>query len=154
MKAPGFTLHDQNNTIHSLEDYRGEWLVVYFYPKDSTPGCTKEACAFRDGRDLLKDAGANIVGISKDSVNSHEKFANNNSLNFTLLSDPTAVVIEAYGAWGKKKFMGREYMGIKRNTYLINPNGEIVKTYENVNPVTHFNEILTDLNNYIGKISH
>jgi thioredoxin-dependent peroxiredoxin len=145
MKAPNFSLHDQNNEIHTLEDYAGKWVIVYFYPKDSTPGCTKEACNFRDGRQILEDTGTVVLGISKDSVASHKKFADAHKLNFTLLSDTSTETIQAFGAWGKKKFMGREYEGIKRNTYLINPEGEIVKVYEEVNPMTHVAEILKDL---------
>lgn len=147
MKAPDFSLPDQNNTIHKLADYAGKWLVVYFYPKDSTPGCTKEACNFRDGRDELKTLGAEVVGISKDSVKSHAKFAEKHNLNFTLLSDESTDTIQAFGSWKLKKFMGREYMGINRDTYLIDPSGEIVKKYEGVNPLTHFKEIYDDLKN-------
>ena len=145
MKAPDFSLPDQDGTIHTLQQYAGKWVVVYFYPKDATPGCTKEACNFRDGREFLESTGAIVLGISKDSVASHKKFADVHKLNFTLLSDTSTNTIKAYGAWGKKKFMGREYEGIKRNTYLINPKGEIEKVYENVNPMTHINEIYKDL---------
>ncbi len=148
MKAPNFTLADQNGTMHTLDDNDGKWLVLYFYPKDSTPGCTKEACSFRDGRQFLEEAGAVVFGVSKDSVASHKKFAEKHNLNFTLLSDPTAETIKAYGAWGEKKFMGRVYDGIKRNTYLINPMGEIIKTYEGVNPITHVSEVLKDLKEF------
>ena len=145
MKAPDFTLPDQNNTMHSLADYAGKWLVVYFYPKDDTPGCTKEACAFRDGRELLQSMGVEVVGISKDSVAAHKKFADKHNLTFTLLSDTSTDVIKAYGAWGEKKFMGRTFDGIHRNTYLINPEGELVKTYEGVNPLTHVGGLIKDL---------
>lgn len=144
--APDFNLPDQNGTTHSLKDYAGRWLVVYFYPKDDTPGCTKEACNFRDARDAIAQYGnAHVIGISKDSVRSHKKFAERHSLNFTLLSDPDHQTIEAFGAWQKKKFLGREYMGIMRNTYLISPEGNIVKTYESVSPATHAGEIIKDL---------
>lgn len=145
MKAPEFSLQDQNNITHRLQDYRGRWVIVYFYPKDATPGCTKEACSFRDGRELLENAGAVVLGISKDTVTSHKKFADKHHLNFTLLSDTSTETIQAYGAWGKKKFMGKEYEGIKRNTYLISPDGTIVKTFENVNPATHIGEVLRDV---------
>jgi peroxiredoxin Q/BCP len=145
VKAPDFSLPDQNNNLHTLSQYKDSWIIVYFYPKDATPGCTKEACSFRDGREVLEATGAVVLGISKDSVASHKKFADKHSLNFTLLSDPTAETIQAYGSWGKKKFMGREYEGILRNTYLIDPNGEITKTYEGVNPLTHVGELLKDL---------
>src|SRR6185369_2579565 len=126
MLAPSFALPDQNGKVHKLSDYKGKWLIVYFYPKDDTPGCTKEACAFRDAsKDYIK-RGVSIVGISKDSVKSHDKFANKFSLNFPLLSDEGLETIKAYGAWGKKKLYGRESHGVFRNTYLINPKGEIV----------------------------
>lgn len=145
MKAPDFSLQDQNGDVKTLKDYVGKWLIVYFYPKDDTPGCTKEACAFRDGRDMLQGLGAEIVGISKDTVKSHAKFIDKHSLNFTLLSDTSTETIQAFGSWKLKKFMGREYMGINRDTYLINPKSEIVKKYEGVNPAKHFEEIYEDL---------
>lgn len=144
--APNFSLPDQTGTIRSLSDYNGQWVVLYFYPKDSTPGCTTEACNFRDARESIAELGnAVVIGVSKDSVKSHAKFAEKHNLNFTLLSDETHAMIEAYGSWGLKKFMGREYEGIKRNTYIINPNGKIVKEYEGVNPAKHAAEIINDL---------
>jgi peroxiredoxin Q/BCP len=144
--APDFSLQDQNGKTHELKDYSGKWLVLYFYPKDSTPGCTTEACNFRDERDVIAEyGGAEVIGISKDSVASHKKFTEKHSLNFTLLSDETHKVIEAYGAWGKKKFMGREFEGIFRNTYIIDPKGNIVKEYLGVNPKNHAVEIINDL---------
>lgn len=145
MKAPDFTLPDKDGTEYSLKDFAGKWLIIYFYPKDDTPGCTTQACAFRDGRDLLKQYGAEVIGISKDTPRSHGKFAEKHNLNFLLLSDRSTETIQAYGSWGFKKFMGREFEGIKRNTYLINPAGEIVKKYEGVNPKTHFDEVVADL---------
>lgn len=148
MKAPDFNLPDQNDNIHTLSDYAGKWLVIYFYPKDDTPGCTVEACSFRDGRDDLQAAGAEVIGISKDSVDSHAKFANKHDLNFTLLSDESTNTIQAYGAWAEKSMFGKKYMGILRNTYLISPQGEIVKTYEKVSPKTHFRQILKDLESF------
>lgn len=144
MKAPGFTLPDQDGKNHFLSDYKGKWLVVYFYPKDDTPGCTKEACSFRDGRQALVDQGIEVVGISKDTVASHKKFAEKHDLNFTLLADPELETIKAFGSWGMKKFMGREYEGTLRNSYLINPMGEIVKTYQKVSPTDHALVILKD----------
>ncbi len=144
MKAPAFSLPDQNGTLHTLDDYRGAWLLIYFYPKDDTPGCTTEACNFRDGRDMLESYGLKVVGISKDSVAKHKKFAEKYDLNFTLLSDESAETIQAFGSWGPKKFMGREFLGVKRDSYLINPEGEIVKKYEGVNPKTHIKEIIDD----------
>lgn len=149
MKAPLFNLPDQDNTFHSLEAYIGKWLIIYFYPKDDTPGCTKEACNFRDNGEDFRKKGVSIIGISKDSTKSHKKFADKYNLNFPLLSDPDHTTIEAYGAWGKKKFMGREYDGIFRNTYVINPKGEIVKEYTGINPLTHSAQILKDLEELI-----
>jgi peroxiredoxin Q/BCP len=138
MKAPDFALPDQNGKIHKLSDYLGKWLVIYFYPKDDTPGCTKEACGFIN-------FNFPVLGISKDSIKSHAKFANKYHLNFPILSDESLETIKAYGAWGKKKLYGREYDGIFRNTYLINPQGEIVKSYERVSPDQHQSEVSKDL---------
>lgn len=145
MKAPNFNLPDQNGMTHSLSDYKGKWLVLYFYPKDDTPGCTKEACSFRDSASEFKKLGAEIVGISRDTVKSHKKFETKHKLNFTVLSDSEGKVIEAYNAWGEKKMFGRLFLGILRNTYLINPGGEIVKKYERVDPVLSPSQILKDL---------
>lgn len=145
MKAPDFSLADQDDRIHKLSDYRGKWVVLYFYPKDDTPGCTKEACNFRDFLDTFKEKGVAILGVSKDSVISHKKFAEKYHLNFPILSDESKEVIKAYKAWGKKKFLGREFEGTLRMTYLIDPKGEIGKVYKNVNPTIHASEILKDL---------
>jgi peroxiredoxin Q/BCP len=145
MKAPDFSLPDQNNNTHTLAQYTGKWVIVYFYPKDATPGCTKEACSFRDGREVLEHSGAVVLGISKDSVASHKKFATNHNLNFTLLSDTSGETIKAYGSMSVTKILGREFNRILRNTYLVNPTGDIVKTYEGVNPLNHVGELLKDL---------
>lgn len=145
MKAPTFTLPDQDNNIHSLADYQGKWLVVYFYPKDDTPGCTTEACGLRDNKVEFAKRGVSILGISKDTVGSHKKFAKKYQLDFPLLSDTEHKVIEAYNSWGVKKLFGREFTGILRNTFLINPEGEIEKEYKNVNPLTHADELLRDI---------
>lgn len=145
MKAPSFSLPDSEGKIYSLSDYKGKWLVIYFYPKDDTPGCTKEACSFRDTAKDFATLGVSIVGISKDSVSSHRKFSTKYKLSFPLLSDTSTDVIKEFGAWGKKKFMGREFEGTFRNTYLINPQQEIVKVYEKVDPIIHVEEILKDL---------
>jgi peroxiredoxin Q/BCP len=144
MQAQDFSLPDQNGAVHSLQDYAGKWLVLYFYPKDNTPGCTKEACIFRDERDTISRLGqAEIVGVSKDSVESHKKFAEQQHLNFTLLSDPEHATIEAYGAWG--------LLGTKRNTVIIDPGGQIAKTYEGVDPKTHAAQIIADLQQLQGR---
>jgi thioredoxin-dependent peroxiredoxin len=144
-QAPDFTLHDQFDKPHSLSDYAGKWVVLYFYPKDDTPGCTTEACSFRDEYDYLQEQGISVLGVSKDSVKSHAKFAEKYKLNFPLLADEERKVIEAYNAWGLKKFMGREFMGIIRSTYIIDPKGNIVKEYPKVTPKEHIGEILKDL---------
>lgn len=143
-QAPHFSLPDQDGNIHSLEDYHGKWLVLYFYPKDDTPGCTKEACNFRDARSEIEKLAA-VIGISKDSVNSHKKFSEKYHLNFTLLSDPAHEVIAAYDSWQPKKFMGKEYMGTNRNTFIIDPEGTIVKEYIGVDPKEHASQIFADL---------
>jgi peroxiredoxin Q/BCP len=145
-QAPDFSLPDQDGTIKTLGDYAGKWLVLYFYPKDDTPGCTKEACSFRDEREVIAALGnAEVVGISKDSVKAHKKFADKYHLNFTLLSDPDHTTIEAYDSWKLKKFMGREYMGIERNTFIVSPDGFIAKEYLGVDPKSHAVEIINDL---------
>lgn len=144
--APDFVLPDQNRKTWRLKDYAGKWLVLYFYPKDDTAGCTAEACSFRDERDVIAQAGsAEVLGVSKDSVASHKKFADKYHLNFTLLSDPEHKVIEAYDSWKAKKFMGREYLGTERNTFIISPDGTIVKSYVGVDPKTHVVQIINDL---------
>jgi peroxiredoxin Q/BCP len=143
--APHFTTQDQNNKTHNLTDYLGKWVVLYFYPKDMTPGCTIEACSFRDNLHRITAKGAVVLGVSADSVKRHAKFAENESLTFPLLADEEKKICEAYGALGKKKFMGREYVGILRNTYLIDPKGYVVKVYENVKPAGHVDEIIRDL---------
>ena len=140
-----FKLPDQNGKYHKLSDYKGKWVVLYFYPKDNTPGCTKEACNFRDSFRELQKLDVQILGVSKDSIASHKKFAEKYNLNFPILSDENHEVIKKYKAWGVKKFMGREFEGIFRKTYLINPKGEIKKIYEKVNPLTHASEIIKDL---------
>lgn len=145
-QAPDFSLQDQHGDTKSLADYTGKWLVLYFYPKDGTSGCTAEACNFRDERAAIGDIGnAEVVGVSKDSVNSHKKFAEKHHLAFTLLSDPEHQTIEAYESWKPLKFMGREYMGTQRNTFIIDPNGMIAKEYIGVDPKSHAAQIITDL---------
>lgn len=148
MKEHNFELPDQDGKLRSLAEFKGKWIVLYFYPKDNTPGCTKEACSFRDSYHQLQQMGAQIIGISKDSVASHKKFAEKFNLNFPILSDTEMKVIKKYGAWGVKKFMGREFEGTFRNTYLIDPQGNLYKTYEKVNPLTHASEIINDIKNF------
>ncbi|HWT56048.1 MAG TPA: thioredoxin-dependent thiol peroxidase [Candidatus Microsaccharimonas sp.] len=145
-KAPDFSLQDQDGQTHSLQDYAGRWVVLYFYPKDDTPGCTTEACEFRDARDLIAELGnAVVIGISKDTVKAHRKFADKFDLNFTLLSDPEHEVIEAYGAWQEKSMYGRTYMGIQRSTFIIDPSGNIAREYPKVSPKKHAAQIIKDL---------
>lgn len=144
--APNFSLQDQDGVTRTLADYAGKWLVLYFYPKDDTPGCTTEACSFRDERDAIAELGnAAVVGVSKDSVRMHKKFIEKYGLNFTLLSDPEHTTIEAYDSWKPKKFMGREYIGTERNTFIINADGQIAKEYRGVDPKTHAGEIIAAL---------
>lgn len=147
-KAPNFDLPDEDNKHHSLSDFVGSWLLLYFYPKDDTPGCTVEACSFRDAQEKFREIGARIVGISTDSVASHKKFAQKHALPFTLLSDSEKKTVADYGVWEKKKFMGREYMGIVRSSFLINKEGTIQKVYEKVNPLTHTAEVLKDIEDF------
>lgn len=140
--APDFSLADETGKVCSLEDYAGKWVVLYFYPKDDTPGCTVEACSLRDARDDIAALGAEVIGISRDDASSHDKFKAKHSLNFTLLSDPDKKVIEDYGAWGKKMF-GKE--GILRRTFIINPKGVVVKVYGRVTPLGHGEQVTADL---------
>jgi peroxiredoxin Q/BCP len=144
-KAPEFSLPDQNGQPRTLADFLGQWVVLYFYPKDDTPGCTKEACSFRDGFARFKRAGIVVLGVSADSVRKHAKFVEKYELPFLLLADESKIVVEQYGVWAKKKFMGREYMGILRTTFLIDPAGKIAKIYENVKPEEHAEEVLSEV---------
>lgn len=141
-KAPDFSLPDINGKTHTLAEYNGTWVIMYFYPKDDTPGCTTEACSLRDARDTLAEMGAEIIGISKDDASSHEKFKSKYSLNFTLLTDTDGGVIEMYGAWGKKMY-GSE--GILRKTFIINPDGQVVKVYGRVTPMGHGGQVIDEL---------
>ncbi len=143
--APDFSLFDQDGKLHSLSMYKGKWIVLYFYPKDDTPGCTTEACNFRDSFHELERLGVVILGVSKDSVASHKKFATKYDLNFPLLSDENHELIEKYQAWGEKKFMGKVFLGIIRSTYLVDPVGVIVREYPKVNPTVHAEELIVDL---------
>ena len=144
-KAPDFTLPDQNGTMHSLSEFKGKKVILYFYPKDNTSGCTKQACAFGELYPQFTEKGATVIGISKDSVASHKKFESNYSLPFTLLSDTELTAIKAYDVWKEKTMYGKKYMGIERSTYLIDENGFIVKTFAKVkapeNPAQMLNEL-------------
>ena len=143
--APDFALQDENGVVRRLSDFRGQPVVLYFYPKDDTPGCTKEACNFRDGYADYKAAGAVILGVSPDSTRSHTNFIAKFSLPFPLLADEDHQVCELYGVWGRKTFMSREYDGVFRTTYLIDATGQIAKVFENVMPNVHSTEVLEAL---------
>lgn len=132
IKAPDFTLEDQNGKPHSLKDYRGRKVILYFYPKDNTAGCTKQACGFAERMPQFREKGAVILGVSKDSVASHKKFEEKYGLPFTLLSDPDKTVIQAYDVWKEKKLYGKTSMGVVRTTYLIDEEGIIIKAFDKV----------------------
>ena len=144
--APVFTADTNGGGRLSLADFAGKNVILYFYPKDDTPGCTKEACAFRDGYTEFKKRGAVILGVSPDPVKSHDKFVKKFQLPFTLLADNEKKIVEAYGVWGEKVFMGRKYMGTHRVTFLIGPDGKIKKIWPKVKPEEHAAEVLAELN--------
>ena len=143
--APEFSLPDEKGVVRHLSDYRGRVVLLYFYPKDDTPGCTTEACNFRDDYSAYEQAGVVILGISPDSPKSHAKFKEKHHLPFTLLADEEHKVCEMYGVWGRKKFMGREYDGVFRTTYLIDAQGTIKKVFDEVKPAEHSKEVLASL---------
>jgi len=140
--APDFAAKDANGEIVRLKDLRGQKVVLYFYPRDDTPGCTKEACSFRDAFAQFKRRNIRILGVSVDSEASHSKFTAKYKLPFTLIADPDHAIADAYGVYGEKKFMGRTYMGVKRITYLIDEKGKIKKVFEKVKPEEHAQEVL------------
>lgn len=143
--APDFTLPDGKGNLVRLADLRGKRVVLYFYPRDNTPGCTKEACGFRDNYSAFEEQGIVILGVSTDNAKSHEKFATKFQLPFPLLTDEEGQVATTYDSYGLKKFMGKEYMGISRTTIVIGPDGRIEKMYKKVKPEFHAEEVLTDL---------
>lgn len=140
--APLFTATDQTGQEINLSQYKGRKVVLYFYPKDNTPGCTAEACSLRDGKKELEGMGFEIIGVSPDSKKSHQNFAQKHQLNFTLISDPDKTIAQTYGAWGLKKFMGREYMGIIRKTFIIDESGVVEKIFTKVDTKRHFEQIV------------
>lgn len=142
--APDFSLPDEKGKYHKLSDFRGKPIVLYFYPKDDTPGCTREACNFRDDYSAYKNAGLEIIGISPDSSESHAKFKTKFNLPFLLLADKDHMVCEIYEVWGKKKFMGREFDGVFRTTFLIDSEQKVVKIFKGVKPAEHSQEVLTE----------
>jgi peroxiredoxin Q/BCP len=140
-----FTLEDNDGKPVSLKDFAGKKVVVYFYPKDDTPGCTKEACGFRDNYDAILEKGAVVLGISADSVKSHSGFKKKYDLPFHLLSDPQKSVIQLFGAWGEKSMYGKTYEGILRSTFILDETGKVIKVYPKVKPAEHAEEILKEL---------
>jgi peroxiredoxin Q/BCP len=145
-KAPEFTLHDDTGKTVSLNDFKGKTVVLYFYPKDDTPGCTKEACDFRDNQKTFKKKNTVILGVSADSVDSHVKFKKKFDLPFPLLSDPDKKMIQAYGVWKEKSMYGKKYMGIERTTFVIGPDGKILKIFPKVSVTGHIDDVLSGLN--------
>lgn len=143
--APDFSLLDETGKSRALSDFRGKPVILYFYPKDDTPGCTKEACSFRDDYSVYTEAGVVILGVSPDTTKSHAKFKEKYNLPFSLLADEGHKVCELYGVWGLKKFMGREYEGVLRTTFLIDENGLIKKVFPNVKPDGHSGDVLAAL---------
>src|SRR3954471_9242651 len=144
-KAPTFTVSTNGGGKISLADYKGQNVILYFYPKDDTPGCTKEACAFRDAYGDFNKKGAVVFGVSPDPVKSHDKFVEKFKLPFTLLADEDKKIVESYGVWGEKVFMGRKYLGTHRVTFLIGPDGKIKKIWPTVKPEEHAEEVLAEL---------
>lgn len=145
VSAPEFSLPDESGRIRKLSDYKGRPLVLYFYPKDDTPGCTKEACNFRDDYSAFLDAGVEIIGISPDSPKSHKKFKDKYDLPFSLLADERHEICELYGVWDIKKMMGREYYGVLRTTYILDKNGKITRVFAGVKPSVHSKEVLNEV---------
>lgn len=144
-KAPDFTLYDKDGAAHSLKDYLGKKVVVYFYPKDNTPGCTKQACAFRDTFEVFQRKGVVVIGISKDSQASHKKFVERYELPFLLLSDPDLEAIQAYGVWVEKNMYGKKYMGVSRSTFVIDEQGMVLNVYEKASPDKNAEAIISFL---------
>jgi peroxiredoxin Q/BCP len=142
---PAFTLPGSDGKNHSPSDYAGKYLLIFFYPKDDTPGCTIEACQLRDNWKNLQAAGCTVLGVSKDSIESHEKFITKYDLPFVLLSDESTEMIAAYGAWQEKSMYGKKYLGISRISYLIGPDGNVAKVYAKVKPKEHAAEVLADI---------
>jgi len=144
-QAPSFVLPDQNEKIHQLVDYRGKWLLLYFYPKDNTPGCTVEACTLRDNWSEFTKLNASVLGISADSVLSHQKFSTKFALPFPILADEKKSMLQSYGVLAEKSMFGKTFLGIKRSSFLIDPDGKIAKIYKNVKPADHAEQVLADI---------
>lgn len=150
-RAPEFSVSDQDGAKHSLAQYKGKWVLLYFYPRDNTPGCTVEACGLRDNFSALTKAGIVILGVSTDSSTSHKKFAQKHKLPFTLLADDSKALVSLYGVWGEKKFLGKSFHGTHRASFLISPDGVIAKVYEKVKPLGHAQEVLDDVRGFASK---
>jgi peroxiredoxin Q/BCP len=143
--APDFELQSDTGETVKLSDFHGRPVVLYFYPKDDTPGCTTEACEFRDAYDVFRDRGAEVLGVSPDDVRSHEKFKQKYELPFTLLADPSHEVAEQYGVWGERKFAGKRYLGITRSTFVIDSDGKVARAMRGIKPAGHATEVLDSL---------
>ena len=144
-KAPDFTAETDGGGSVTLSDFKGKWVVLYFYPKDNTSGCTKEACAFRDNMEIITKKGVEVIGVSKDSVKSHDNFKKKHDLNFTLVSDPETKIIQAYDSWKEKKMYGKTYMGTQRSTFIIDDKGVIRHIYPKVKVAGHVEEVMEKL---------
>jgi peroxiredoxin Q/BCP len=144
-KAPAFSAPDQTGKIVSLSDFEGETVILYFYPKDDTPGCTAEACSFRDSHDLLVERGVHVLGVSPDSVKSHAKFSEKFNLPFPLLADEGHKIAEAYGVWVEKSMYGKKYMGVERSTFVIDGTGKIAAIHRKVKPSEHVGQLMSAL---------
>lgn len=144
-QAPSFALPDQNGKIHQLVDYRGKWLLLYFYPKDNTPGCTVEACTLRDNWNKFTKLNASVLGISADGILSHQKFSTKFALPFPILADEKKSMLQSYGVLAEKSMFGKTFLGIKRSSFLIDPDGKIAKIYKNVKPADHAEQVLADI---------
>ena len=147
-KAPEFSAPNQDNTPESLGIYKGSWVVLYFYPKDNTPGCTTEADMFKEEHKEFTRLGAVVLGVSSDTVESHKAFKTKRSLPFSLVSDTDKAIARMYGVWGEKEFLGKRYEGVLRTTFLISPEGVVAKVYDHVKPKEHAKEVLRDLERY------
>ena len=143
--APDFELQSDSAETVKLSDFRGRPVVLYFYPKDDTPGCTTEACEFRDAFDVFRERGVEVLGVSPDDIASHQKFKTKHELPFTLLADPDHAVAEQYGVWGERKFAGKTYMGIKRSTFIIDEEGKVARAMMGIKPAGHAAQVLDSL---------